>query len=114
MPKSWVKSSLTVRSFNTSPIWDLVLDLKEQLAFMVAEKKAKQMLNEDSTLLDLKWKTIRDMELALEDNVKVEAIQRLLICPSVSDSSTRYFADVMTFFFDDDIRGCMYIGTPSG
>ena len=79
---------------------------------MVAEKKAKQMLNEDTTLLGLKWTTIRQLDLALEDNVK--AIQRLLICPSISDCSTRYFADVMTSFFDEEIRGCMYIGTPSG
>ena len=79
---------------------------------MVAEKKAKQMVNEDTTLLGLKWTTIRQLDLALEDNVK--AIQRLLICPSVSDSSTRYFADVLTSFFDVEIRDCIFIGTPSG
>ena len=84
------------------------------MAFLVAEKKAKLMVNEDTTLLGLKWTTIRQLDLALEDNVKVEAIQRLLICPSVSDSSTHYFADVMTSFFDEEIRDCIFIGTPSG
>ena len=84
------------------------------MAFLSLERKASQMVNHDSDLVQLPWRSIEDIDRGLEGVDRVEAVQRLLLCPAVSTSKSRYISDVFSVLFHLDFRGCFYNGLPPG
>ena len=86
----------------------------DELAFLSLERRASQLVNEDSDYIGLPWSCVEDVDKGMDSLEKIQCIQRLLICPSVSSSQSRYMSDTFKIFFTEDFKGCFYNGLPQG
>ena len=88
--------------------------IMEYVNVAAGQKNFGQMIQEEASLLGLKWTEACQVTEALEDPDKVSAIERLLLSNLLSSQMPKYMDSMFKTFFDESLRGHMFLDRPHG
>ena len=89
-------------------------EMREYFKSLALQKKAKDLINEDTSELRVPWNSFEDMEYGLNTPAKYEALKRLLISDFLNDTDVHFMRAVFKVCMTEEFEGYLHVGLPSG
>ena len=89
-------------------------EMREYVKSLANQKKAKDLINEDTTALRIPWDCIDDIHYGLDTPAKYEALRRLLIGDFLNDADSSFMRAVFKTCLTPEFEGFLHVGLPAG